>query len=470
MAYKIVFNKRMNFWAVLLLICLLVLSSQFMLANSGFAADKKDLYIGSTQLKGQGVVLGIYDGGVNLANSALKTGSTSRIVSQNCVGSFTEINPCSNDDSTKAQNICYTTDIGCFHGMAVASFAAGNNEEVNIQNKKYEIGGPASQAKIAYVRQAMDKKGTIKYEDFISALNIFVDDVQTHKSYAPSVINLSLSFPRDSYSDCNQDNEAKRAIDYLTSQGVIVVASSGNESDKSRISYPACMDNVIAVGSSKDQNGNQIVSDFSNMSNDIDIVAPGENIVAVAPEERKYLKVEGTSFAAPIVSGAIVLMKQIDPTINTSRAIEVLHQSGSDITDLQTGNKYKELNIDKALISLGAIPELKLNQSKSSDTKSVNRESTEVNASSKVSANESASRLAIDNQNESKSIKVKTSNYLPDKVMVFIFLLAIVLFLLVCVYIRSRRVKSYFPTKWDDIEFESEILALEYKYLESLRD
>ena len=45
-------------------------------------------------LTGNGVVIGIYDGGINLDNPAFITNGESRIISQACVGESTEINGC----------------------------------------------------------------------------------------------------------------------------------------------------------------------------------------------------------------------------------------------------------------------------------------------------------------------------------------------------------------------------------------
>ena len=48
---------------------------------------------------------------------------------------------------------------------------------------------------------------------------------------------------------------------------------------------------------------------FSNSNEFIDFVAPGTNIVTAYPEN-KYALVEGTSFACPLISGMLLLLKQ----------------------------------------------------------------------------------------------------------------------------------------------------------------
>lgn len=317
--------------------------------------DAYDLNVNGETLTGKGIVIGMYDGGVNLDNSAFKTSQgSSRIISQACFGDSEEINGCNSTENRQAQNTCFTNDVGCFHGMSVAGFAAGKSNAVNLNGEKVEVGGVAPDAQISYVRQSMDKVGTIKHDDFMNALNKFIGDVKSDSPAAPDVVNLSLSFPRSAYPNCEQDNEIKRAIDNLVNSGVTVVAATGNNSKKDSITYPACMKNVIAVGSSgitevSEGNIAETVSAFSNMSSEVTMVAPGEKQWGLLPQENRYVKVSGTSFAAPIVSGAIALLKQANPSITQTQIVEVLNRTGDPIVDPITGNQFKKLNVKKAI-------------------------------------------------------------------------------------------------------------------------
>lgn len=366
-------EKKHVFFRVLAAIFILAFSLIFILSkdvataniNSGFPTSKSssnrpsesykvrtsavDVQAQGKILTGNGVVIGIFDGGINLDNPAFQTNGQSRIISQACVGDSAEINICETDPSRYANNVCFTTDVGCFHGMAVAGFAAANENVTQINSQTVDVSGIATSAKISYVRQAMSKEGEIRYGDLVSALNKYVDDVRTGSPVAPDVINLSLSFPRSGYPNCEANNEVKKAIDYLTNAGVVVVAASGNNSDKSKVAYPACMQNVIAVGSSgiNTANGVEEVSDFSNMSPEVDIVAPGENQIGLMPENNRYVTVSGTSFAAPIVSGAVVLMKEANPAITTSEVLGLFANSSDSIIDPATGQSFSSLNVQK---------------------------------------------------------------------------------------------------------------------------
>jgi len=117
------------------------------------------------------------------------------------------------------------------------------------------------------------------------------------------IINLSLG--------TNVDVTALRAaIDFATSRAVYVVASAGNEGSTTSITFPAGYATsgpnahyLVSVGSAKDDS---TFSTFSNRGAALEVAAPGERLYSAYPDNR-IAAVTGTSFAAPIVSGALAL-------------------------------------------------------------------------------------------------------------------------------------------------------------------
>ena len=100
---------------------------------------------------------------------------------------------------------------------------------------------------------------------------------------------------------------------------MIVVTSAGNEGDKPwyYVTTPADADSAFAVGS-VDVGGT--VSDFSSRGPTYDgrvkpdFLALGERVLVVdAARPSSYRFVDGTSFAAPLVSGAAALILQVNP-------------------------------------------------------------------------------------------------------------------------------------------------------------
>ncbi|WP_174728994.1 PA14 domain-containing protein [Mesobacillus harenae] len=128
-----------------------------------------------------------------------------------------------------------------------------------------------------------------KTSDLIEAIGYAVNN-------GANIINLSLGSPEYSRALDEAIQEANR-------QGVIIVASAGNDSSNLKF-YPASLPNVISVSStdSYDQ-----LSSFSNFGYNIDFAAPGTSILSTFPNNN-YGYMSGTSMASPLVAGIAALV------------------------------------------------------------------------------------------------------------------------------------------------------------------
>ena len=136
------------------------------------------------------------------------------------------------------------------------------------------------------------------------------------------VINLSLGG--------GPDPVVALAINEAVARGSLVVAASGNDGEKgSPLSYPAAQPHVLTIAAT-DENGQ--VASFSSRSAYVDLAAPGDNIMVASALSGSWEEASGTSFAAPIVSGAAAWLWTMRPELDASQVAEILRRSARDVS------------------------------------------------------------------------------------------------------------------------------------------
>ena len=108
------------------------------------------------------------------------------------------------------------------------------------------------------------------------------------------------------------------------------VLAAGNDSVDAKDTLPAKLSlelpNVITVGAT-DLDGNQ--SEFSNFGPSITVGAPGEGVLVVSTNDRDgYAPGSGTSFAAPMVSGTVALLRALDPNLSPQEIKDIIVSTG----------------------------------------------------------------------------------------------------------------------------------------------
>ncbi|HDS00733.1 MAG TPA: hypothetical protein ENO22_14115 [candidate division Zixibacteria bacterium] len=138
------------------------------------------------------------------------------------------------------------------------------------------------------------------------------------------VLNMSFSMTSDNLI-------LKDAIDAAFDANIAMAAAPGNDSSYVSV-YPADYRGVIAVSAIDSMD---LISDFSNYGDLIDICAPGEDIYSSLAGSYQWGTWSGTSFSAPMAAGVSALILSLEPNLTTSRVEQVL--AGTAETELVWG-------------------------------------------------------------------------------------------------------------------------------------
>jgi type VII secretion-associated serine protease mycosin len=153
------------------------------------------------------------------------------------------------------------------------------------------------------------------------------------------VINMSFSSP----DDVNLHDAIRKA----QAADMVLVASSGNR-DKGKDNYPGAYPEVLTVGA---YGKNRKITPFSVTGPQVDLTAPGEQVVGTGIGPTGYDLTSGTSEAAAVVSGAAALVRARYPELS---AAEVVHRLTATADDAGPAGRddaygYGRLNLLKAL-------------------------------------------------------------------------------------------------------------------------
>lgn len=299
-----------------------------------------------TTLRGEGTIVAVIDSGMNSDHPDLLTNLWTNPLEP----SFDGIDNDANNlvDDVHGWNFInntnqYSDDLG--HGTLAAGF-------IGAANDTHGVVGVAPHTKIMPLK-VLDSVGNGSTANVIKAINYAV-------SHGANVINMSFGGPNASTTPlitaCNDAIQA----------GVVLVAAAGNsnQSIEDNDFAPANINGVIAVGSI-DSNGAK--ASFSNTGNKLSVVAPGQFMLGTrantshentntvlndgseAPDG--YIIVSGTSFSAPLVSGAALLLHEQNanwpPALIKTQLENTARDLGAPGKDIQYG--YGLIDLQAAL-------------------------------------------------------------------------------------------------------------------------
>ncbi len=216
-----------------------------------------------------------------------------------------------------------TLEMGFSHGTHVAGIiAAATNNAVGVA-------GASWGASLMPIRVlAGDGRGNESW---------LAEGIRWAATHGAAVINMSLGMPG------LPGQALEDAVGFAYSQGVIMIAAAGNEGC-SNVLYPASDNRVIGVSATGRYNE---LAGYSNYGYQIDIAAPGGNyarryktedavfstgyIVSPSKSECGYMWAEGTSMAAPHVSGTAALVLARMGPMSPSDMARLLRDTAVDL-------------------------------------------------------------------------------------------------------------------------------------------
>ena len=265
----------------------------------------------SQGFKGQGVLVGVVDGMVDQTQQQLA----------NNIAWDKQFNSETNDPNTNQ------------HGTHVAGIIAADPAYGPVT-------GVAPSAKII-AGQFIGNTGGGSLGDAIVAMNAVA-------AQGAKVINMS-------WGGAGCVDSLKSAVQSLSDQGIIVVTAAGNDGVNSdeQPDYPAAFGFANQINVAATASSDQIIY-FSNYGfNTVNLGAPGVGIYSTIPGN-KVESMDGTSMAAPMVTGTIALLLSAFPSASSQQIKQAIYSSVDVYSDYQVSTRGR-INVKKALDALRSM-------------------------------------------------------------------------------------------------------------------
>ena len=233
------------------------------------------------------------------------------------------------------------------HGTHVAGIIGAN------RSNSIGMKGIADDVKIMVLRTVPN--GDERDKDVANAILYAVNN-------GAQIINMSFGKDYSPYKEV-----VDKAVKYAEKKGVLMIHAAGNDGRdtdaKRNFPHPEYKKNGkwaknwIEVGASSWEDNDEFAANFSNYGEKtVAIFAPGVEIYSTTPEN-SYKDLQGTSMAAPVVTGVAALVLSYYPEFKAEDLKKILLESSVKYGDIKvnvpgTKNKTKEF---KKLCQTGGI-------------------------------------------------------------------------------------------------------------------
>ncbi len=309
--------------------------------------------VASQGARGAGTAVAVLDTGVSFQGTQLSgkrihpacfsTTNVAQSVESVCPGGASE------STATTAAEPCGAPS-ACNHGTSVAAIAAGKATTVTtVSLAGNTVSGIAPAADVIPIQvfsrfhssAACGSLPTPCYQAVFDDILRALDYVKNLRVQGTNVVAANLSVGGTQTAQCSSI-PWRNAFQALNQAGVAVPVSTGNLGRSSAIMIPACVTGAIPVSAT---NRSDQVASFADTASGYPILyAPGSDVVtqtfgSAGPSSPIWAAVSGTSFSAPMVTGAIAALKSAFPSATSPMIATRLRQTGSAVSIRQGGTR-----------------------------------------------------------------------------------------------------------------------------------
>ncbi|MDR2337012.1 MAG: S8/S53 family peptidase [Candidatus Nomurabacteria bacterium] len=333
-----------------------------------------------------GYEVAVIDTGVNSSHLAL----LNKVVAEACFNSSTNGAYVS---GVKVESLCPNGDLsstvagagqdcvidGCGHGTNVAGAIAMG--KVTLANSVVTSGvAPASKIiamKIASEQSYITPSSSSNpcEVDVTSCIILYLSDIYSALDYTitlaqsrDKIAAVNMSLGTGAYatvSACQSTFWAtygtfKTAVDKLKALGIATVVANGNAGNgenQGKIAFPACVEGVVAVGSTSVDGSHMAY--YSQNGALTTLLAPGGDgtdgtfgwmWLPKNGTQNIYTGSQGTSFASPVTAGAYAILRSKYPNMSVDKITDLLTTTGTLLADSRSGYD----GLQKPLINVSA--------------------------------------------------------------------------------------------------------------------
>lgn len=227
------------------------------------------------------------------------------------------------------------------HGTHVASTIAGSGE-ASVSGRDFSGVAPGASLYGFKVYSPVQTGFDFGWEANSMAA---IEYIAEHPELGIKVVSNSWSIYEVDDPDTEPIIQMIRAA--IAKRNLLFVFAAGNDGPtEGTVAWPGAIGPVITVASTE-KTGKYPISSFSSRGVQVDLAAPGSNIIAaraagstadlglsapdLGPDAARYMAISGTSMATPHVAGVAALLLQANPALTARQVEEVLERTAVDL-------------------------------------------------------------------------------------------------------------------------------------------